>query len=86
MPTHWFGQHSLLRGEPTAPGSVAGARPRAAGRAAACLATVLGHTEELPAAACCPHVPLGRKDCAGGEGTNAQTYCALTVPTAAAAQ
>lgn len=24
MPTHWFGQHSLLRGEPTAQGSVTG--------------------------------------------------------------
>lgn len=35
-------------------------------RAVACPATVLGHAEEPPAAACCPRVSLGRKDCAGG--------------------
>ena len=86
MPTHWFGQHSLLQDEPTAQGSVTEAQPCAAGRAAACLATVLGHPEELPAAACCQHMPLGWKDCSGGEGTNAHTFCALAVPTAAVAQ
>lgn len=65
-----------------------GAQPCAAAGAAAGLAAVLGHTEDLPAAARCPHTPLGGKGCAGGEGTRAQTAAgsALTAPTGAVAR
>lgn len=54
MPMHWCGQHSLLQGEPTAQGSVTGAQPYAAARAAWPLS--LGtqrNCQQLPAAHTC---------------------------------